>query len=152
MLLATFICPVEELDAVRVEEWVDNVVTLELAENLSRNLLCRLPYIGIKSMIWVQSENYWKCAIGFFCAAFGLNYLSQEQKYEILGLVKQNKHINEVPTFKGIALFLRKLGGQSKDAAMEVLSFVDCFAVSANKAERYIAEEVKTDLIYRFDI
>jgi 3-methyladenine DNA glycosylase AlkD len=152
MLVATFLYPEADFDAVRAEEWVSDVSTLELAENLSRNLLCHLPFVGVKAVEWVRSDNYWKCAIGFFCAAFGWNNLSLDQKQGILLQVKQNRHINEVVVYRAMALFLRKQGSVNPEDAKTMLSFVDCFAASSNRAERYIYEEVQTDLKYRFDI
>lgn len=152
MLLATFVYPVEEFDEDRAEEWVADVVTLELAENLSRNLLGKLSYIGSLVEAWADSENYWICAVGFFSAAFAVEQLTQEQKKALLLKVMRCVRVNEVPVCRAIALFLRKLGGQSKEDAKVVMLFLKDFAISEVRAERYVYEEVKTDLEYRFDI
>jgi len=152
MLLATFVYPVEEFDEDRAAAWVADVMTLELAENLSNNLLGKLSYIGSVAEAWVNSENYWVCAVGFFSAAFAVEQLTQEQKKALLLKVKQCIKVNEVPVCRSIALFLRKLGGQSQEDARTVMSFLMDFAMSETRAERYVYEEVKTDLEYRFDI
>ncbi len=152
MLLATFVYPVEEFDENRAEEWVADVMTLELAENLSRNLLGKLSYIGSMAEAWADSENYWICSVGFFSAAFAVERLTQEQKHALLLKVRQCVKFNEVPVCRAIALFLRKLGGQSQADAKVVMLFLADFAMSEARAERYVYEEVKTDLEYRFDI
>ncbi|MTK54438.1 DNA alkylation repair protein [Paludibacter sp.] len=152
MLLATFVYPVDEFEADIADEWVADVTTLELAENLSRNLLGKLSYIGSVAEAWVDSENYWICAVGFFSAAFAVERLTQEQKHALLLKVSQCAKFNEVPVCRAIALFLRKLGGQSQEDARAVMSFLTDFAMSETRAERYVYEEVKTDLEYRFDI
>jgi 3-methyladenine DNA glycosylase AlkD len=152
MLLATFIYPVEEFNENRAEEWVADVVTLELAENLSRNLLGKVSFVGSVAEAWVDSENYWICSVGFFSAAFAVERLTQEQKNALLMKVGQCIQVNEVPVCRAIALFLRKLGGQSQADAKEVMLFLADFAMSEARAGRYVYEEVKTDLEYRFDI
>jgi 3-methyladenine DNA glycosylase AlkD len=152
MLLAIYLCPEADLDGNLVEKWVGDVVTLELAENISRNLLCRLSFVGAKSEEWTQSDNLWKCAVGFFCAAFGLDRFSQDQRQELLSQVKQCMFINEVPVYRAIALFLRKLGGENVATAKDILEFVTPFESSSHRAEGYIYEEVQTDLKYRFDL
>jgi 3-methyladenine DNA glycosylase AlkD len=152
MLLATFVYPVEEFNENRAEEWVADVVTLELAENLSRNLLGKVSYVGSVAEAWVDSENYWICSVGFFSAAFAVERLTQEQKDALLLKVRQCIRVNEVPVCRAIALFLRKLGGQSQADAKVAMSFLADFAMSESRAERYVYEEVKTDLEYRFDI
>lgn len=152
MLLATYLCPETDLDGDLVETWVADVDTLELTENISRNLLCRVSAIGIKSVEWAQSDNLWRCAVGYFCAAFGLDQFSQDQRRKLLSQVKQCKFINEVPVYRAIALFLRKLGGENVATAKDILEFVTSFEASSHRGEGYIYEEVQTDLKYRFDL
>ncbi len=152
MLLATYLCPETDLDGDLAERWVADVDTLELAENISRNLLCRLSSVGIKSVEWTQSDSLWKCAVGFFCAAFGSDRFSQDQLQNMLSQVKQCQFINEVPVYRAIALFLRKLGGENVATAKDVLAFITPFETSSHRSERYIYEEVQTDLKYRFDL
>lgn len=152
MLLATFLCPKTDFDENMAEQWIADINTLELAENISRNLLCRLSFVGSKSLEWIQSDNIWKCAVGFFCAAFGLNQFSQDQRQKVLLQVKPCEFINEVPVYLAIALFLRKLGGGDVKTAKNILEYVSSFETSINRAERYIYEEVQTDLKYRFDL
>jgi 3-methyladenine DNA glycosylase AlkD len=152
MLLATYLCPEADLDANLVEKWVEDVDTLELAENISRNLLCRLSFIGIKAEEWTQSDNSWKYAVGFFCAAFGLHQFSQDQKQKMLLRLKHCNFMNEVPVYRAVALFLRKFGGENAATAKDILAFVSPFEASPNRAEGYIYEEVQTDLKYRFDL
>jgi 3-methyladenine DNA glycosylase AlkD len=152
MLMATFLYPETGFDESQADKWVEDVATLEMAENISRNLLCRLAFIGAKSEEWVKSDSVWKCAVGFFCAAFGLDRFSQDQRQNMLQQIKQSVLLNEVPVYRAVALFLRKLGGQDVQAANEVLVFVSPFEVSSGRAERYIYEEVQTDLKYRFDL
>jgi|GEM_PF-456442 DNA alkylation repair enzyme. len=152
MLLATFLCPTTGFDEGQADKWVENVTTLELAENISRNLLCHFAFIGAKAEEWVKSDSIWKCAVGFFCAAFGLDRFSQDQRRNMLLLVKQSGHLNEVSVYRAMALFLRKLGAQEVEVAKEVLAFVGSFEASSGRAERYIYEEVQTDLKYRFNL
>jgi Predicted DNA alkylation repair enzyme len=152
MLLATFVYPVEEFDEDRAAAWVTDVMTLELAENLSRNLLGKIPYVGSVVEGWANSGNYWICAVGFFSAAFAVERLTHEQKKALLFKVTHDIKVYEVPVCRAIALFLRKLGGQSQEDARAVMSFLTGFAMSEARAERYVYEEVKTDLEYRFDI
>lgn len=146
MLLATFLHPAATFDETRAEEWVGKVTTLELAENLSRNLLCRLPFAGSKAVQWIRSDDCWACAVGYFTAAFAIGQLSTEQKRQILASVKQQAHIAEVAVYRAIALFVRKVASESAETLMRDLSG---FESSALVAERIIYEELRTEAVYR---
>jgi 3-methyladenine DNA glycosylase AlkD len=152
MLLATFLHPVERFDENLVEEWLKDITTLELTENISRNLLCRLPFVGTKTTQWMCSDNYWICATGFFTAAFGIDTLTDDQKRQLLQAAKHHRFITEIPVYSAIALFTRKLGSESRETAQRVINELKTFENSSILAEKFVYEELRTDLIYRFGL
>ena len=151
MMLATYLCPVAAVDEKMAEDWVADVTTLELAESLSRNLLCHISFAREKAAQWIQSDNYWACAVGYFTAAFGIEWLSWAQKQLILESVKQQRHVAEVPVYRAIALFVRKYASNKTEAAA-LMQELSEFKNSTGMAKRIIYEELQTEAIYRFGL
>jgi len=152
MLLATYIQPADSFDEALSELWLIDIQNLELAEQISRNLFARLPFMPDKVSEWSGSDNVWCCSVGFFTAAFGCNRLSAETKAFLQNVALTTLVRDELPVYRAIALFLRKKGAENRAEAVSVLQAIASFASSSKLAENYIFEEVSTDLKYKFNL
>lgn len=148
MILAILIYPVADFGVSKAEEWIADVCTLELAENLSRNLLCQQVYAGQKSVEWAVGNNVWFCSVGYFTAAFGLKMLTMEQKERLLQLMLEHEDFSEVAIYRSMALFVRKYVLEHKEMALELLSDFDHYRSSGDFGKRIIYEELKTEVEY----
>ena len=146
MLIASFIQPVESFDEVLAAEWLSDVHNVELAEQLSRNLLGRLPFAPHKVAEWCSSSDKWLCSVGFFTAAFCCDRLSYEIKVQLQKEVMESTLLCEMPVYRAAALFLRKMGGEGREEAIAILCSIAHFSESPARAKKYIFEEVSTDL------
>lgn len=148
MLLAIWIHPSDCFNEIKAERWIADVNTLELSENLSRNLLFCQTYAGQKSLEWVVNESPWVCSVGYFTAAFGIKALSSEQKKQLVHLIIDHNCINEVSVYRAVALFVRKCASESREFAKFVLQELSAFSSSEVVGKRIVYEELITEMEY----
>jgi 3-methyladenine DNA glycosylase AlkD len=152
MLLATLLYPPESFTAEKADAWIEAIDNMELVEQLSRNLLAKAAFADPEVIRWANSFNPWRCATGFYAAALFRGTLDTATQLRLEQLAMDCPLRDLLPVNRAIALFFRKTGAKHTDEAARILSLVRKFEKSDNQAERYIYEEVNTDLTYRFGL
>jgi len=150
-LLATLLYPTEMMNEVKATTWLNDIHNIELAEQTARNLFSKSPEAASIAINWCQSTNSWQCSVGFMTAAYGMTTLSSD----IRSIIDQQAFISSkndtYEIYWAIALYLKKQGTCNPASANEVLARIIPFRDSSLIHERYIFEEVFTELQYRFE-
>jgi 3-methyladenine DNA glycosylase AlkD len=150
-LLATLLYPTEIMNEKKAITWLKDIHNIELAEQTTRNLFSKSPDAAAIASNWCQSTNSWQGSVGFMTAAYGMTTLSSD----IRSIIDQQTFISSkqdtYEIYWAIALYLKKQGACNPVSANEVLARIIPFKDSPLMSERYIFEEVFTELQYRFE-
>ena len=68
MIMATLLAPVDKFSRANALKWIGEIAGLEMAEQLSMNLLSKLPFCGSLAVELTASEKEWERIIGFMTA------------------------------------------------------------------------------------
>lgn len=103
-ILATMLCPVEELDEQLADFWVEQISTPEIAQMATINLFCRTKYASDISFRWIAAESEMKQLCGYLIVARLLQQGAQLNEWSLNELHDQ---MQSVP--KTAMLALRKV-------------------------------------------
>ncbi len=150
-LLATLLYPTEMMNEEKATTWLKDIHNIELAEQTARNLFSKSPDAASIANNWCQATNSWQCSIGFMTAAYGMTTLSLDIRSIIDQQIFISSKHDTYEIYWAIALYLKKQGTCNPASANEVLARIIPFKDSSLMHERYIFEEVSTELQYRFE-
>ncbi len=151
-LLATLLYPGEMVNEEMATTWLNDIHNIELAEQTARNLFSKSPDAASIATNWCQSTNRWQCSVGFMTAAYCVTTLSANMRSVIDQQTFISSKQDTYEIYWAIALYLKKQGACDPASANEVLARINPFKDSSLMSERYIFEEVSTELRYRFEI
>ncbi len=114
MIMATLLEPIDKFTIESATKWAADFDQIEIAEQASMNLFCKLPFAPKISCEWVQSEKVWVQITGFILAARIVTKLNADEinvliKAGVMLSISDNFHF-----YKAIALCLARLCRKKK--------------------------------------
>ncbi len=147
MILATLAANIKQLTIVELNQWGGMINTIELSEQMGRNILCSPEITDDFLSDWLQSEGFYKA----YAAAMGIGWrfrLHPEQGFEsfssVLPLLK--KLSGQSRFLRATAFALRMAGRFSVIYRPLVLSVVDEWKQDENSSVRQVADDVGYEL------
>ncbi|MGC9150324.1 MAG: DNA alkylation repair protein [Microbacter sp.] len=152
MLLAFMLYPPCEMSATKTMAWMSQIQNIELAEQGARLLFSQSPEVERIIFDNLHSSNHWDVTISILTAAYALNRLAADIIALVDGQTWELLDNDKYEIYWAVTVYLKKRGLQSKETAKMILSKIKPLQQSEKIHQRYIFEEVSTDLQYRYNI
>ncbi len=148
MILATLLMPVEEFTAEEADKWINDVSNIELAEQISMNLLAKTDFACEFSLKNAQSDDFWQKITGFTLAARIWKKFNEEEQVEVIQATLKNADTEEFLLYKVVAVLLARLCRRGEKEAKEILELVADFEHSGQKSKQYIFNEIRNEIYF----
>ena len=148
MIMATLLEPIDKFSMESAAKWVKDINQIEIAEQTTMNLFCKLPYADKIATEWVQSDQIWIQITGFILAARIANSLNPD---EISIIIEKGISLSTSDNFhlyKAIALCFARLCRKNKEVASSILKEIEGFSNSAFISRQFILKEVKQEILF----
>ena len=148
MILATLIQPVEKFDKPTASKWIDKVTNIELAEQLSMNLLAKTPFAPDLVLEYANSTELWKQVSGFLLGARIYQQFNTEDAIKIIDTAISKSETEELHLYKSIATFLGRISRNGEEIMNYISDKTSSFDKSENTGRKYIQKEVKEEISF----
>lgn len=148
MILATLIEPTEKFTVDLALKWISQFDQIEMVEQSSMNLFCKLPFANKLVVECVNSEKFWFQITGFILAARifdKFNALEMELIIEKALIFSSTK---ELHLYKAVALCLSRFCRKNNEMADYILKKISSSFHTKSVAQNYILEEVKQEILF----
>jgi len=148
MIMATLLEPIDKFSMESAAKWVKDINQIEIAEQTTMNLFCKLPYADKIASEWVQSDQIWIQITGLLLAARIVNSLNAD---EISIIIEKGISLSTSDNFhlyKAIALCFARLCRKNKEVASSILKEIEMFSNSAFISRQFILKEVKQEILF----
>lgn len=152
MLLAVMLYPAEEMTFEIATDWISKIKNIELAELSARVLFSQTLDVNQLIVNGSKSSDSWINVIMILTAAYSLNRLQPDTMKTIDNKIWSLINNNQYEIYWSITVYLKKRGQQSIEMAKNILENIGSFQNSEKKHQRYIFEEVSTDLLFRYPL
>jgi hypothetical protein len=145
MIMSTLIQPIEGFKIEKAMSRIDGTDKMELVEQLSMNLLAKLPYATTLCVQCINSTRLWTQITGFMLL---LRIYQQFSKSELIQLIDKTFELtdtNEFHLYKAIGLSLSRCCRKDASVAAYILEKLKMKADIDSDALRYIANELKQE-------
>ncbi len=145
MIMSTLIQPVEGFKIEKAMSRIDGTDKMELVEQLSMNLLAKLPYATTLCTQCINSPRLWTQITGFMLL---LRIYQQFSKSELIQLIDKTFELTDTDEFhlyKAIGLSLSRCCRKDASVAAYILEKIKMKADKDSDALRYIANELKQE-------
>jgi hypothetical protein len=147
MIMATLLADFDQLGAGELDQWGEMVHTLELSEQLGRNLLSQTVVPESFLSGWLNSDHFYKQ----YAAAMGIGWrlrLRPEVGFHALDeIIPRLKILSGQPQFMRAGAFLLKMAGRFSDAHRSlILLVVGDWMQDDNSSVKQIGDDVKYEL------
>lgn len=148
MIMAALIAPEDRFEEKLAFEWVRDVNNIELAEQLSMNLLSRLPYHLALSLECMSDESVWTKITGFTLAARIWKEYSDEQADKLISLAIQNAQSTDFLLYKSVANALARLCRRNEASARNVSEKIQQIENKEQASVAYIVNEITNEVSF----
>ena len=145
MIMSTLIQPIEGFKIEKAMSRIDGTDKMELVEQLSMNLLAKLPYATTLCTQCINSPRLWTQITGFMLL---LRIYQQFSKSELIQLIDKTFELTDTDEFhlyKAIGLSLSRCCRKDASVAAYILEKIKMKADKDSDALRYIANELKQE-------
>ena len=148
MIMATLLEPIDKFTRELAQEWVEDFNQIEIVEQTTMNLFCKLPFAPLISCEWVKSDKIWIQITGFILAARITEKLNQKEMAAIIKKAMEMSATKSFHLYKAVALCLCRLCRNDKETAKSILKEMDRFATTSSIAQQFISNEVKQQILF----
>lgn len=148
MIMASLLYPKKEFSKEQLHLWLADINTMELSQQCSLNLFSHLEYIREEVIAWMIADNIYVKASGFQTASRIANQLSDTKKQQIVDLIINDEKQNNFHLYHSKSVCLRYFCKSSKEWSEKIRTALKPFASSAHLFDRYIFEEIETEVVY----
>ncbi len=147
IILATLLAPADALTEVKAEGWVADVENIEMAEQISMNLLSRLPGSTDIALHCAGSDEKWTQITGFTLAARIWSRFSAAQTDELIERAFHLSNTGEFFLYKSVAVVLGRLCRKDRETADKISNLLNTLSKDSVSAE-YIRGEVENEISF----
>lgn len=148
MILATLLMPVNKFTAKKADKWINDVSNIELAEQISMNLLAKTDFAREISLKNIQSDEFWRKITGFTLAARIWKEFNDKELSELIKAALKNVDTDEFLLYKTVAVLLARLCRRGEKAAKEIQGLTANFEHSEQKSKQYIFNEISNEIYF----
>ena len=146
MIMATLLAPVDQFNRANALKWIGEITGPEMAEQLSMNLLSKLPFCGLLAVELTSSGDEWERITGFMTAIRIYTQLIDNEARVII----KNGFASDVENSYFLAVSVaRSVGRMSrKNSAIagEIAGLLREYEANQAGYRKLVVEEVKQEL------
>lgn len=146
MILSTLLYPPEKLTIENAQKYVLELDKMELVEQISMNLLHKLPYTNSLCIWCVNSPELWVRITGLMLSVRIYAKLNQQEVKTIIDKAFEFSKTNEYYLYKAIALSLSRICRINNETAQIILEKMNNEFDSNNTGQQYISSELKAEI------
>lgn len=146
MILATLLYPVEKLTMENAQKYILELDKMELVEQLSMNLLRKLPYANSLCIWCLNSPELWVHITGFMLSVRIYDKLNASELNMIINKAFEFSTTNEYYLYKAIALSLSRICRINDDTAQLILGRMNKEFNTNNIGQSFISNELKAEI------
>ncbi len=146
MILATLLYPKEKLTIENAQEYILEMNKMELVEQMSMNLLYKLPYANALCTWCVNSPELWVRITGLMLSVRIYNQLNQSEVDNIINKAFEFSQTNEYYLYKAIAHSLGRISRRNSETAQVILDKMNNQFDPNNLGQQYISNELKAEI------
>ena len=151
MIMSTLLYPPEKMKMSFALEWIETIDNVELAEQITMNLLSKLAYSPTLAIKCVNSNAKWSQIIGFMLTTRITHLMSYDDVQLVVQRSNQLSSTDDFQLYKSIGVALAKLCRMSEDVVTTVQRVVSGFEDSTERSKLFICNEVKQELLFLRD-
>ncbi len=148
MIMATLTQPVESFSMKMANEWAEKFDQIEIVEQTTMNLFCKLPFASALCTEWIKSDKKWIRITGFILAARIYHTLTEYQIQEITDTALSYSKTEDYHLYKALTTCLSRFCRTSKDIAFYISQRTETFANSEHLSEQFIYNGVKQEILF----
>ena len=146
MILATLLYPTDKLTLENAKKYILELDKMELVEQMSMNLLNKLPYANSLCIWCVNSPELWVRITGLMLSVRIYENLNQAETSIIIDKSFEFSQTNEYYLYKAIALSLSRICRKNKETAQTILDRMNNEFDTNNTGQQYISNELKAEI------
>lgn len=148
MILATLLQPADTFTKETAENWINKVNNIELAEQITMNLLSKTNFAIELVFDWIESDNLWKQITGTLLGVHIYKQFNTEKAKEIVDIALSKSETEKYHLYKAVALFLSRLSRNGNEITKYIEDKIKLFSSSENIGKKYIQNEVKEEILF----
>ena len=148
MIMASLLEPVEYFTKETAKKWIESFNQIEIIEQLTMNLFCKLSFANLLVLEWICSTNSWTQITGFILAARITNKLSNDEITVIINKGLELSTTENLHLYKALGLCLSRLCRVNKETATSILKKIEHYSDNSVISQQYISNEVKQEILF----
>ncbi|NDP22604.1 MAG: hypothetical protein GZ091_16205 [Paludibacter sp.] len=148
MIMASLLEPVEYFTKETAKKWIESFNQIEIIEQLTMNLFCKLSFANLLVLEWIYSTNIWTQITGFILAARITNRLSNDEINNIISKGLELSITDNLHLYKALGLCLSRLCRINKETATSILKKIEHYSDNSVISQQYISNEVKQEILF----
>ena len=146
MILATLLYPADKLTIENAQKYILELDKMELVEQMSMNLLHKLPYANSLCIWCINSPELWVRITGLMLSVRIYDQLNQQEVDNIIDKAFEFSQGNEYYLYKAIALSLSRISRKSNEIAQVILEKMNNEFDRNNTGQQYISNELEAEI------
>ena len=151
MILATLLEEPEKFKPENARDWLNAIDQIELVEQCVMNIFIKTDFAADMISDNIASEKLWPKVTAFMMAARLYDKIPQALCDSIIQKAIAYSNSDQYHLYKSIALCLGRFCRRNKETATTISQLMTESFVDKNNAQRYIAEEVRQEIIFLND-
>lgn len=151
MILASLLEEPEKFKYENALQWLGEIDQIELVEQCVMNIFVKTNFANELISETIVSQNLWQKVTGFMMAARLYNNISPTLTNTVIQKAFEYSVSDEFHLYKSIALCMSRLCRRNKETADHITSLITQHFDDKNDAQRYIAEEVRQEILFLND-
>jgi 3-methyladenine DNA glycosylase AlkD len=148
MIMATLLEPTDKFTFDLAIKWISQFDQIEMVEQTTMNLLCKLPFASTLAVECVNSDGFWFQVTGFILAARIFDKINTPEMEFLIEKALVFSTTNELHLYKAVGLCLSRFCRTSNDMAEYILEKITTSFQSNSIAQNYILDEVKQEILF----
>ncbi len=146
MILATLLYPTDKLTVENAQKHILQLDKMELVEQISMNLLNKLPFATSLCIWCVNSPKLWIRITGLMLSVRIYKNLDEHETDTIIEKAFEFSQTNEYYLYKAIALSLSRISRRDDKTAHTILKKMNAEFDPNNIGQQYISNELKAEI------
>lgn len=148
MIMATLIQPIDSFSIKNANEWIEKFNQIEIVEQVTMNLFCKLPFSTELCLDWIKSDKKWIRITGFLLGTRIYTSFTEIQLMEVINTALACSETEDYQQYKSVATCLSRFCRTNKNTALYISERTKEFENSKYLSEQFIFNEVRQEILF----
>jgi 3-methyladenine DNA glycosylase AlkD len=151
MIMGTLLYPRSAFSKELAGEWMSEIQTTELCEQLSLNLLQHVDFAPQEISRWIHAPSIHAQICAYLTASRVAEKLSAEEEEAIIHQIIESPRTDNFAFHHAQSVCLRYFCRKNETLAHHIQAKISIFEYSSHKLKRYVFEEVMQEINFYYD-